>query len=59
MLQEIYYKNYEERPTRLSVITATYNAKKFLPRLIKSLQEQVDKDFEWIISDGVSSDITL
>lgn len=59
MLQEIYYKNYEERPTRLSVITATYNAKKFLPRLIKSLQEQVDKDFEWIISDGVSSDNTL
>ena len=59
MNKDIYYKNYEERPTRLSVITATYNVEKFLPRLIKSLQEQVDKDFEWIISDGVSSDKTL
>lgn len=59
MLQEIYYKNYNEKPTKLSVITATYNAEKFLPRLIKSLQEQVDKDFEWIISDGASSDKTL
>ena len=59
MKQEVYYRNYEERPTRLSVITATYNAEKFLPRVIKSLQEQTDKDFEWIISDGASSDNTL
>ena len=59
MNKDIYYKNYEERPTRLSVITATYNAEKFLPRLIKSLHNQVDKDFEWIISDGASSDKTL
>ena len=59
MQQEVYYRNYEERPTRLSVITATYNAEKFLSRVIKSLQEQTDKDFEWIISDGASSDSTL
>ena len=59
MNKDIYYKNYEERPTRLSVITATYNVEKFLPRLIKSLKEQVNKDFEWIISDGASSDKTL
>lgn len=59
MKQEVYYRNYEERPIRLSVITATYNAEKFLPRVIKSLQEQTDKDFEWIISDGASSDSTL
>ena len=59
MTQKLYYKNYDEKPTKLSVITATYNAEKFLPRVIKSLQEQTDKDFEWIISDGASSDNTL
>ena len=59
MNKKIYYKNYNENPTKLSVITATYNVGKFLPRLIKSLQEQVDKDFEWIVSDGASSDKTL
>lgn len=59
MNKKIYYKNYNENPTKLSVITATYNVEKFLPRLIKSLQEQVDKDFEWIVSDGASSDKTL
>lgn len=59
MTQKLYYKNYYEKPTKLSVITATYNADKFLPRVIKSLQEQTDKDFEWIISDGASSDSTL
>lgn len=51
--------NYDKKPIKLSVITATYNAEKFLPRVIKSLQEQTDKDFEWIISDGASSDSTL
>ena len=55
----IYYMNYDKKPIKLSVITATYNAEKFLPRVIKSLQEQTDKDFEWIISDGASSDSTL
>ena len=59
MTQKLYYKNYDEKPTKLSVITATYNAEKFLSRVIKSLQEQIDKDFEWIISDGASSDSTL
>ena len=59
MTQKLYYKNYEKKPTKLSVITATYNAEKFLPRVIKSLQKQTDKDFEWIISDGASSDSTL
>ena len=59
MSKKIYYKNYNEKPTKLSVITATYNAEKFLPRVIKGLQEQVDKDFEWVVSDGASSDSTL
>ena len=59
MTQDIYYKNYEEKPLKLSIITATWNAENFLPRAIKSLEKQTDKDFEWIISDGLSTDSTL
>ena len=35
MTQDIYYKNYEEKPLKLSIITATWNAENFLPRAIK------------------------
>lgn len=45
--------------TKISVITATYNAVEHLPVLIKSLREQTDKNFEWIIADGKSKDATL
>ena len=44
---------------KLTVITATYNAEKYLPNLIKSLREQTCKDFEWIVADGSSTDRTL
>lgn len=44
---------------KISIITATYNASEHLPTLIKSLQEQTDKDFEWVIADGLSTDDTL
>jgi glycosyltransferase involved in cell wall biosynthesis len=43
----------------ISIITATYNAAKYLPRLIESLTNQTDKDFEWIVADGGSTDETL
>lgn len=43
----------------LSVITATYNAAAILPRLIRSLREQTDLDFEWVVADGASYDGTL
>lgn len=43
----------------ISVITATYNAGEYLPGLIKSLQAQTDKDFEWVVADGGSTDNTL
>lgn len=43
----------------ISVITATWNAEKQLPRLIESLQNQVDKNFNWVVADGDSSDGTL
>ena len=42
----------------IAVITATLNAEKYLPRLIKSLHEQTDGDFEWIVADGNSTDAT-
>ena len=45
--------------TKLSVITATYNAEEFLPRLIESLQDQTDTDFQWVVADGGSTDRTL
>jgi hypothetical protein len=42
----------------LTVVTATYNASAFLPRLIKSLKQQTDTDFEWVVADGCSTDNT-
>jgi len=41
--------------TRISVITATYNAIQHLPTLVESLRGQTDKDFEWVVADGASS----
>lgn len=46
-------------PATLSIITATHNAAKALPQLISSLEKQTDKDFEWIVADGASTDETL
>lgn len=43
----------------ISIITATLNSIKTLPALVKSLQEQTDNDFEWIIADCKSNDGTL
>lgn len=43
----------------ISLITATYNAADHLPRLIESVRQQSDRDFEWIIIDGASEDGTL
>jgi glycosyltransferase involved in cell wall biosynthesis len=44
---------------KLSIITATYNAAKHLPRVIDSLAAQTDQDFEWVVADGASTDGTL
>ena len=48
-----------ENAPKISIITATFNAAKHLPRLIVSLLAQTDKNFEWIVADGGSSDETL
>ncbi len=44
---------------KLSIITATFNAAQDIPRLIESLRSQDDQDFEWVVSDGLSTDETL
>lgn len=44
---------------KIAVITATYNAQKYLPNLIDALAKQTDNDFEWIVADGASTDNTL
>lgn len=50
--------NLSAKPS-ISVITATYNVVEYLPKLIESLQQQTNQDFEWIIADGGSTDGTL
>jgi glycosyltransferase involved in cell wall biosynthesis len=44
---------------KITVLTATLNADRFIGRLIDSLQKQSDIDFEWLIVDGGSNDRTL
>ncbi|MBU4524541.1 MAG: glycosyltransferase [Desulfomicrobium sp.] len=51
--------NYEIKPLAISIITATYNVALDLPRLIDSLRNQANKNFEWIVADGGSTDETL
>lgn len=48
-----------EKKTKISIVTATYNVAHDLPNLIESLRNQSDKDFEWVVADGASSDGTL
>jgi glycosyltransferase involved in cell wall biosynthesis len=43
----------------ITIITATLNAEKYLPRLIDSLKNQIDRDFGWVVVDGGSTDNTL
>lgn len=44
---------------KLSVITVCYNCKNEIKDTLSSVFEQVDKDFEYIIVDGKSSDGTM
>lgn len=45
--------------SRLSIITITYNAEKFLERTLESIVSQTDPDFEYLLIDGGSRDRTL
>ncbi|WP_099205205.1 glycosyltransferase family 2 protein [Scatolibacter rhodanostii] len=42
----------------VTVFTPTYNRSATLERLYRSLQEQINKDFEWLVVDDGSSDQT-
>lgn len=44
---------------RISIITATLNARDTLPVLVVSLRSQRYRNFEWVVADGGSSDGTL
>ncbi|MDR1685063.1 MAG: glycosyltransferase [Desulfovibrio sp.] len=44
---------------KYSIITATYNAEKFLERALASILSQSYPNFEWVIQDGGSTDNTL
>jgi len=46
------------RPPRISVLTATYQRARTLPRLYASLVAQTGDDFEWVVVDDGSSDGT-
>jgi glycosyltransferase involved in cell wall biosynthesis len=43
----------------ISIVTATRNAERELPGLIESLRQQTDRDFQWVVADGASTDGTL
>jgi len=45
--------------TKISIITACFQAEKTLGQTIKSLEVQTHSDLEWIVVDGGSSDRTL
>lgn len=49
----------ENNKYKISVITAVYNAESCIQNLIESLRAQKDKDFEWVVVDGASTDRTL
>jgi len=42
----------------VSVLTATYNRRDYLPRAFESLQNQTCADFEWVVCDDGSTDGT-
>jgi glycosyltransferase involved in cell wall biosynthesis len=49
----------DQKLPSISIISATYNCVNELPKLLDSIRCQTDKNFEWIVSDGASSDGTL
>jgi glycosyltransferase involved in cell wall biosynthesis len=42
----------------ISIVTTTFNVAGVLPTLVGSLRAQTDRDFEWVVVDGASTDAT-
>lgn len=55
----IFRDNFKDLMPLLSIITITYNAEEFIERTLKSIINQSNQDFEYIIIDGASKDMTL
>ena len=51
--------NSPDRCPLISIVTATFNADDQLPGLIDSLRAQTDRNFQWIVVDGASTDTTI
>ena len=43
----------------ISIITVTFNAEKVIGKTLSSIRQQTFKDFEYIVIDGASKDLTL
>ena len=52
-------KSAQEWAPLITIITATFNAAKELPRTIESIRGQTYKNIEWIVVDGGSTDETI
>lgn len=52
-------KNRKFAKLKVSIVTATYNSSKTVEDTIKSILIQTYKEYEYIIIDGISKDITL
>ncbi|SFJ05716.1 Glycosyltransferase involved in cell wall bisynthesis [Desulfomicrobium apsheronum] len=52
-------EDFDTRVPLISIVTATFNKAQDLPRLIESLRSQTNKNFEWVVADGGSTDGTL
>ena len=56
---ELLLKLGEKNLNKISIIILTYNAEKFLPKLLKKLKNQSIKEYELIIMDSSSTDKTV
>ena len=48
----------KNKPSTFSVITATLDSERFIGRLLRSLEDQTDDDFSFVVFDGGSTDKT-
>ena len=44
---------------KITIITATFNSEKLIVNLADTIKKQTDKNFFWLIQDGLSTDNTI